>query len=73
MSVIPPEVRAWFAGAVTDEDIAGHLETLRIDPDWRVRAFSSRSAWTLNLSYLPTGERVGIVLRRHGPLWRGNT
>ncbi len=49
MGVIPPEVRAWFAGAVTDEAIAGHLETLRVDPAWRVRAFSSRSAWTLNL------------------------
>jgi len=72
MGVIPPEVRAWFDGAVTTEAIAGHLETLRVDPDWRVRVFASRSAWTLNLLYAPTGERVSVVLRRYGPLWRAN-
>ncbi len=66
----PEEVRAWFVGAVSEETLAGHLRTLRDDPNWRVVSMLGPAVQTLTLLYWPTGERMEIVLRRDDALWR---
>ncbi len=69
----PQEVRAWFVGAVSEEALAGHLRTLRDDPNWRVVAIPGLAVQTLTLLYWPTGERVEIVLRRDDAAWRAHS
>jgi len=64
------EVRAWFAGALTEEALAAHLGVLHADPNWRTTSYRMADSLTLQMLYYPTGESVGVTLRRVDALWQ---
>ena len=66
----PDEVRAWFAGDVTDDELTRHLDILQADPNWRVAADVGPQLCTLALSDSPGAEDLAIVLRRDDAVWR---
>jgi len=66
----PDEVRAWLAGALTDEAVAAHLSVLRADPNWRVTAHRTADTLTLRLLYSPAGDWLTVALRCVDALWR---
>ena len=65
----PDEVRGWFAGDVTDDELARRLNILRADPNWTVDDALGLHARLLTLTYSPGAERLTIALWQDGAVW----
>ncbi len=58
----PDEVRAWFAGALTDEDLAAYLGVLR-RPELARRGAPHHRHPDAPAALLPGGEWLNVTLR----------
>ncbi len=67
----PHEVRAYFAGALSDDALRAGVLVLDRDPNWQVLSTPGPRALTLTLLYSPEGTSYAVHLERATATWHG--
>jgi hypothetical protein len=70
----PEQVFAYLGDPITEATLQTCMQTLRVDPNWRVTLYRAEIGWHLRLWYAPGGTGYIIRLERvdgaQGGHWR---